>query len=38
MINENTIKYVTATIGTTLTWVFGAWDTALTVLVCFQII
>ncbi|KAI3350158.1 phage holin family protein [Clostridium botulinum] len=38
MINENTIKYITATIGTTLTWLFGTWDTALTVLVCFMIL
>ena len=38
MINENTIKYGTATVGTTFTWLFGAWDTALTVLVCFMIL
>ncbi len=38
MINENTIKYLTAAIGTAFTWLFGAWDTALTVLVCFMIL
>lgn len=36
--NEHTIKYVTAGVGTAITWLFGAWDTALTVLVCFMIL
>lgn len=38
MINENTIKYITATIGTVFTWLFGSWDTALIVLVCFMVL
>lgn len=38
MKNESTIKYLTAIIGTTFTWLFGAWDTALTVLICFMIL
>lgn len=32
---ENYFKYVVAFLGTSLTWLFGAWDTAITVLVCF---
>lgn len=36
--NEHTIKYITAGVGTSITWLFGAWDTALTVLVCFMIL
>lgn len=32
----NYLKGVVAIVGTTLTWLFGAWDTALMVLVCFM--
>lgn len=32
------IKVFVATIGTTFAWLFGAWDIALTVLVCFMIL
>ena len=31
-------KVFVATIGTTFAWLFGAWDIALTVLVCFMIL
>ncbi len=37
-ININMIKTSIATLGTGLTWLFGAWDTALTVLVCFMVL
>ena len=32
----NYLKGVVAIVGTVLTWLFGAWDTALMVLVCFM--
>lgn len=32
----NYLKGVVAIVGTALTWLFGAWDTALMVLVCFM--
>lgn len=32
---ENYFKYLVAFLGTSLTWLFGAWDTAITVLVWF---
>lgn len=35
---DEIIKVCVATIGTTFTWLFGAWDIALTVLVCFMIL
>ena len=35
---DEIIKLCVATVGTTFTWLFGAWDTALTVLVCFMIL
>lgn len=35
---DGIIKIFVATVGTTFTWLFGAWDTALTVLVCFMIL
>ena len=35
---DEIIKVFIAAIGTTLTWLFGAWDMALTVLVCFMIL
>ena len=35
---DEIIKVFVATIGTTFTWLFGAWNTALTVLVCFMIL
>ena len=31
-------KYIVAAVGTGVTWLFGAWDTALMVLVCFMIL
>lgn len=34
----NYLKGVVAIVGTTLTWLFGAWDTALMVLVCFMVL
>lgn len=34
----NYFKYFIATIGTGFTWLFGAWDTALIVLICFMIL
>ena len=33
----NYLKGVVAIVGTALTWLFGAWDTALMVLVCFMV-
>ena len=33
---SNYLKGVVAIVGTALTWLFGAWDTALMVLVCFM--
>ncbi|NFO58663.1 phage holin family protein [Clostridium botulinum] len=38
MNNINMVKTSIATLGTGLTWLFGAWDTALTVLVCFMVL
>ena len=35
---DEIIKVCVATVGTTFTWLFGAWDIALTVLVCFMIL
>lgn len=35
---DEIIKLCVAAVGTTFTWLFGAWDTALTVLVCFMIL
>lgn len=32
----NYFKIIVATIGTGITWLFGTWDTALIVLVCFM--
>ena len=34
----NYLKGVVAIVGTALTWFFGAWDTALMVLVCFMVL
>ncbi|MTN80163.1 hypothetical protein GMB34_05085 [Turicibacter sanguinis] len=34
----NYFKYFIATMGTGFTWLFGAWDTALIVLICFMIL
>ena len=34
----NYSKGVAAIVGTALTWLFGAWDTALMVLVCFMVL
>ena len=34
----NYLKGVVAIVGTALTWLFGAWDTALMVLVCFMVL
>lgn len=34
----NYSKGVVAIVGTALTWLFGAWDTALMVLVCFMVL
>ena len=35
---DEIIKGFVAAIGTIFTWLFGAWDIALTVLVCFMIL
>ena len=35
---SNYLKGVVAIVGTALTWLFGAWDTALMVLVCFMVL
>ena len=35
---DEIIKVFVSAIGTAITWLFGAWDTALTVLVCFMIL
>lgn len=35
---DEIIKVFVATIGTIFTWLFGAWDIVLTVLVCFMIL
>ena len=38
---DNLLNYsrgVVAIVGTALTWLFGAWDTALMVLVCFMVL
>ncbi|MGL5190907.1 MAG: phage holin family protein [Cetobacterium sp.] len=32
------LKYFVAAVGTFFTWLFGAWDTALMVLVCFMML
>jgi toxin secretion/phage lysis holin len=34
----NYLKYAVATIGTGLTWLLGAWDTAIIVLIAFMVI
>lgn len=34
----NYTKYIVACTGTALTWLFGSWDTALIVLVCFMVL
>lgn len=31
------LKYFTMVLGTGLTWLFGAWDTAIMVLICFMV-
>ncbi|MDZ5017198.1 hypothetical protein GNF72_18750, partial [Clostridium perfringens] len=33
----NYFKYIVAAIGTGLTWLFGSWDIAITVLIIFMI-
>lgn len=38
MLDENLIKCVIASVGTCITWLFGAWDMALKVLVCFMVL
>lgn len=38
MKNDEIIKVCVATVGTTFTWLFGAWDIALKVLVCFMVL
>lgn len=35
---DEIIKIITTLTGTIFTWLFGAWDTALIVLVCFMIL
>ena len=35
---DEIIRVCVATVENTFTWLFGAWDTALTVLVCFMIL
>ena len=35
---DEVIKIIITTIGTILTWLFGSWDTALIVLVCFMVL
>ena len=35
---DEVIKIIITTMGTILTWLFGSWDTALIVLVCFMIL
>ena len=35
---DETIKIIITTMGTALTWLFGSWDTALIVLVCFMVL
>ena len=37
MEKENLLKTIIATFGTGFTWIFGAWDTAIMVLVLFMI-
>lgn len=37
MEKENLIKIIIASVGTTFTWLFGTWDLALQILVCFMI-
>lgn len=34
----NIFKSIVAAIGTAFTWLFGTWDTALVVLVCFMVL
>lgn len=38
MEKQNIFKSIVATIGTIFTWLFGTWDTALVVLVCFMVL
>ena len=38
MEKENIIKTIIAAVGTTLTWLFGAWDTALIVVIAFMVL
>ena len=35
---DEVIKIIITTMGTALTWLFGSWDTALIVLVCFMVL
>lgn len=34
----NSLKYMVAVVGTGLTWLFGAWDMALTILIVFMVL
>ena len=34
----NLLRYIVAFVGTGLTWLFGSWDMALTVLTCFMVL
>ena len=34
----NLLRYIVAFVGTGLTWLFGSWDMALTVLICFMVL
>ena len=34
----NTLKYMVAIVGTGFTWLFGAWDLALTILIVFMVL
>lgn len=34
----NTLKYIIAILGTGFTWLFGAWDLALTILIIFMVL
>lgn len=38
MDKKEVFNIITATIGTFLTWLFGAWDTALAVLIAFMVL
>ena len=33
----NVLRYIVAAIGTSFTWLFGAWDLALTILIIFMV-